>query len=200
MSGRAQAVPAHAAAGTVYHEGPMTARVDSAGVSASLASFAEAPAWPARALPSTPAATGSASSPEFVRHFGCQVADNRRDPPSTKRSRSGGTKRTGHSTRLIHEPTRQKQSGGLTGLRQGGRCAERVFGGGAVGIRVRNTQFTRRRWPVSGTWRHLGAVRAAGPGEGSARRCGRAIRRVRAGSRVRGRACASAPTRLRWSS
>ena len=36
MSGRAQAVPAHAAAGTVYHERPVTARVDSAGVSDSL--------------------------------------------------------------------------------------------------------------------------------------------------------------------
>ena len=58
------------------------------------------------------------------------------------------------------------QSGGLTGLRQDGRSIERGLGGGAGGFRVRNTQVTRRRWAVSGTWRHLGAVQAAGAGRG----------------------------------
>ena len=63
MSGRAQAVPAHAAAGTVYHERPVTARVDSSGVSDSLFLPEAYSRWPAHAMPHSPAATGSASGP-----------------------------------------------------------------------------------------------------------------------------------------
>ena len=45
--------------------------------------------------------------------------------------------------------------------------AERGSGGGAAGIRVRNTQFTRRRWPVS---RHLETPRRR-----TGRRAGRGV-------------------------
>ncbi len=102
---------------------------------------------------------------------------------------------------LIHEFASRGQGRGLRGLSQprwrvGGGSGGQKTGVSSPKRLVCSTEPSR--FPALGDT--SASLRPPGPGKGSAPGGARAIRRARAGSRARGRACASAPTRLRWSS